>query len=86
MIKPTIGRVVLYNTGRSDQRSPATISYVWPDGRINIGYLYRDGNPGNASKVTLIQEGECPEGCAEWMEYQKIQARKYIREYNRGVK
>ena len=76
MIEPTIGRVVLFNDGQSDQRVPAIICYVWSNEMINIAGFDCNGNTFNRTSVTLIQEGDCPVGSAEWMPYQKGQAAK----------
>lgn len=77
MIKPTIGRTVLYNDGK-DQRRPATICYVWSENLINIGGLDRDGKPFNKTSVNLLQDdSECPVGCAEWPTHVK-EANRYI--------
>lgn len=79
MIKPTIGRVVLFNDGVSDQRVPALISYVHGDTCINVGGFDQNGQPFSHTSVVLCQEegDECNVGCAEWMPYQKTQAEKH---------
>jgi len=76
-IKPTIGRVVLFNDGVSDQRVPALITYVHNDSCINIGGFDQNGNAFGRTSVVLCQgESECIVGSAEWMSYQKEQAEK----------
>lgn len=78
MIKPTIGRVVLFNDGLSIQRVPALICYVNSDERINIGGFSADGTPFSSINVYLCQGSEeCSFGEAEWMPYQKEQAKKH---------
>ncbi len=77
MIKPTIGRVVLYNDGISDQMVPGTICYVHNDELINITACDHIGNPIGRIKVTLIPNGIPNEGQAGWMPYQLNQAKKY---------
>lgn len=79
MITPTIGRIVLFNDGLSDQRVPAFITYVHSDTCINIGGFDQFGNIFNSTSVILIQEeGDiCRIGMAEWMMHQKKQAKKY---------
>lgn len=80
MITPTIGRVVLFNDGRSTQRVPALISYVVSDTIINIGGFDKSGNPFQATNVFLVpsdSDAVCSKGQAEWMEYQKSVADKY---------
>lgn len=76
MIEPTIGRVVLFNDGTA-QRVPASICFVHPNGLINIGGFNEVGIPFNRTGVTLRQDDEiCLTGDAEWMPYQKGQAKK----------
>ena len=80
MIKPSIGRVVLYNDGQSDQRVPASVCYVHDDQTINIGGFRKDGTYYKAQGVHLCGFDEkCEEGMAEWMEYQK---QKHLEETN----
>lgn len=79
MITPTIGRVIWYNDGRSDQRVPAFITYVHSNECINIAGFLHTGEPFSRSSVHLCQESkqgvsqECTVGLAEWMPYQKEQ-------------
>lgn len=84
MIKPTIGRVVLFfpcapwpaNDGKNP--IPAVIAKVWSDRLINIGGFDQNGAPFNATSVILHQEGDPkPPGVhAEWMPYQIGQAKR----------
>lgn len=87
MIKPTVGRVILFcpgahfaGTRSSDgEPLPALISRVWGDTCINIGGFDADGKPFAATSVLLVQDdGPVPAGghYAEWMSYQKDQAAK----------
>ncbi len=85
MIKPTIGRVVLFwpavpeGGTQRDQPYPALVSYVWNDKLINVGGFDANGAPFASTSVPLLQDGEpTPAGgrCAEWMPYQKAQAEK----------
>ena len=85
MIKPTIGRVVLYwppvPTGgvQRAQPHPALIAHVWNDNCINIGGFDQNGVPFAACSVMLYQGDDSgkPTGqFAEWMPYQKAQAEK----------
>lgn len=73
MIKPTIGRVVLFN-GKSEQRNPAMVCFVHSDTEVNLVVFSETGIPCAKQHVTLIQDGECPIGSCEWMPYQKEQA------------
>lgn len=75
MIKPTIGRVVLYNNGK-EQRNPALVTYVWSDEMVNLVVFSENGLPYAKTSVTLIQDGECGINQCEWMPYQKEQALK----------
>lgn len=78
MITPTIGRVVwITRAGKSDQKEPALISYVFGDRMINAGGFDRNGQPFAVTSVPLIQDDEpAPYGTyAEWMPYQKAAAK-----------
>ena len=76
MIKPTVGRVVLYNAGE-DQPCAASIAYVYSDNLINIGGFDERGVHFNEQNVHLCQDDEKPAiGQAYWMPYQKGQAAK----------
>lgn len=88
MIKPTIGRVVLFQpTKGADaplraQPYPALICYVHSDNCINLAYFNEGGTACSAQSVTLIQEEADKEGLtaghfAEWMPYQVGQAKKH---------
>jgi len=79
MIKPTIGRVVLVNRGKSDQREPALVSYVHNDRCINVGGFDSNGQPFSLCSLQLLQDDDKPMNpgsFAEWMPYQKGQAAK----------
>jgi hypothetical protein len=78
MIVPTIGRVVWVTRGKSDQKEPALISYVWSDTVINVGGFNRDGVPFSHTSLRLVQDEAAPTdgtSYAEWMPYQKSVAR-----------
>lgn len=86
MIKPTIGRVVLYwppipeGGTQRDQPLPALVSYVWSDTCINIGGFDGNGIPFHATSVYLLpsdSELRPSSQFAEWMPYQKVQAAKH---------
>lgn len=86
MIKPTIGRVVLFHPGVDFKGCvavvgnplPALISHVWSDSCINIGGFDANGVPFAATSVFLHQgDGDRPGAqFAEWMPYQKVQVAK----------
>ncbi len=83
MIKPTVGRVVLFTPEKGAQRAgdgphAAIIAHVWSDACVNLACFDANGNPYNATSVPLIQKDEPkPDGYfCEWMEYQKGQAAK----------
>lgn len=86
MIKPTIGRVVLYypsgiqNPGRLPVPWDAHVARVWNDRLINVGGFDPNGDPYKGTSVILIQEGDTTPvqgtiSYAGWMEYQIGQAR-----------
>jgi len=85
MIKPTIGRVVLFHPAQSDsfikthdeQPVPALVCRVHDNGNINVGGFDAHGDHFSRQNIALIQEGEAPpehDHYAEWMPYQIKQA------------
>jgi hypothetical protein len=79
VIKPTIGRVVLFHRERGDEPYPALVAYVHSDTCINVGGFTHGGSPFCETSVPLLQDDEpAPEVgyYAEWMPYQKGQAAK----------
>jgi hypothetical protein len=87
MIKPTVGRVVLFhpeNDVPSGNFAPAPIcagivAHVWSDTCVNLAVFDRDGVPHSYTSVLLVQDGDAlPDNgrYAEWMPYQKGQAEK----------
>jgi len=77
MIKPTVGRVVLFNAGE-DQPYAASIAYVHDDETINIGGIDSHGVPFNEQFIHLVQDSdkEAIPGECYWMAYQQAQADK----------
>ncbi len=89
IIKPTVGRVVLYRPdGIHGQTLPAIICHVWTDECINIATFDSNGNSFGETSVTLKQDQDIPEWAprCEWMEYQVGQAAKYETLINSSVK
>lgn len=87
VIKPTVGRVVLYWPRNfeggmkisDDQPMAATVAYVWNDRLVNLSVKDHRGNVHGLLSVKLIQpEDDRLEGggFCEWMEFQKGQAGK----------
>jgi hypothetical protein len=80
MIKPTIGRVVLFKRADApNQEFPAIICYVHSDRMVNLAIWDANGNPVPQTSVSLLQDDDRPAGDAfwcEWMPYQKGQAAK----------
>jgi hypothetical protein len=83
MIKPTVGRVVLYTplpqmerTFPHEQPFAAIITYVWNDGLVNLLVMRDDGATFPKTSVPLVHEGEPAQGQCGWMPYQKGQAAK----------
>lgn len=73
--KPSIGRVLLFWEGNSNQDQPraATVAYVDGDSSVNLGYLNSFGESKSARSVPLIQCDDIrPENgpWCEWMQYQ----------------
>ena len=90
MIKPTVGRVVLFTppsnaaesgfTGYSGQPMAALIAYVWSDYLVNLHVIDHSGVGHSRTSVPLVQEGDPkPEFgyYCEWMPYQIGQAKRH---------
>lgn len=86
MITPTIGRVVWYRPGPTDdlvgndggQPLAAIVAHVWSDTCVNLAVFDANGQAHNRTSVYLVQD-ETPRPTsqfAEWMPYQKGQAAK----------
>jgi hypothetical protein len=87
MIKPTVGRVVLFTPAKGDsaiavnpgQPLAAIVAYVWSDTMVNLAVFSADGLPASRTSVPLIQDGMLSPThgfFCEWMPYQKGQAAK----------
>lgn len=80
MIKPTIGRVILFHPNKkSEMVFPALVCFVHNDALINVGGFDNNGNSFGATSVPLLQDGdEAPDfgAYATWMPYQLGQAKK----------
>ena len=80
MIKPTIGRVVLYwplNHQRSHVHSQpfvAFITHVWSDGMVNLAGFNDQGQHFARTSVVLAQDRDAQDGECGWMPYQLGQA------------
>lgn len=84
MIKPTIGRVVLYHppfvpdSGSNEQTFAALVCHVWSDTCVNLAIFDSNGVASNQTSVFLYQGDSDRPGSsyAEWMPYQQGQAAK----------
>jgi hypothetical protein len=89
MIKPTVGRIVLYHPHDldggdvNDQPHAAIVAHVHSDRLINLTVFNENGSVYSRQGVTLVQGDEAEAGLtvpssdfAEWMTYQKDQAAK----------
>lgn len=81
MIKPTVGRVVLFRPTeeeRDDIRHAAIVTMVHSDECVNLVVFDCNGVPYHRQTVLLMQDEvlACPAGACEWMPYQKGQATK----------
>lgn len=87
MIKPTVGRVVLFIPEKSSKEfgycinagkdHSARIAYVHSDRCVNLEVIDANGKSFNRTSVTLVQEGDAPydgDHC-RWMPYQIGQAK-----------
>lgn len=85
MIKPTVGRVVLFvpkshreglalNLG---QPHAATVVHVWGDRMVNLSVFDSNGKQFGVTSVHLKQPDDTDPGCeyCEWMPYQVGQAK-----------
>lgn len=85
MIKPTVGRIVLFyrkhlRTGEVEGPMAAQVAYVHSDRLVNLGVLDPNGVPFNQTSVKLLQDDDQPQGDSfwcTWMDYQKEQAAKH---------
>lgn len=86
MIKPTVGRVVLFTPHHADrhhnddrQSWAALICYVHSDRMVNLAAFGQNGASHSKTSVTLLQDDDAkPEHghYCEWMPYQTGQAAK----------
>ena len=88
MIKPTVGRVVLFHPPANEaavdfapaEICAALVCYVHSDRLVNLAVFDADGRPHSFTSVELIQDGEPAPvhygRYCEWMPYQKGQAAK----------
>ena len=82
MIKPTVGRVVLYHppftpdSGTNERTLAAIVCHVWSDTCVNLAVFDENGVASNQTSVFLYQgDSERPSSqYAEWMPYQKAVA------------
>lgn len=83
MIKPTVGRVVLYRPVMDgsiacfpDQPLAATVAYVWHDRMVNLSVADANGLVHSRTSVPLVQPGDAIPNYpyCEWMPYQLEQA------------
>lgn len=82
MIKPTVGRVVLYTPTDAEktvghtQPFAAIITRVWSDSMVNLFIIRDDGMASGKPSIRLVADGEVAPGQCGWMPYQKGQAAK----------
>ena len=84
MIKPTVGRVVLFNQmtpnvfpGSHETRA-AIVAHVHSDRLVNLMVIDANGDTHSRTSITLVQAGDEKPTYAhcEWMPYQQGQAAK----------
>lgn len=84
MIKPTVGRVVIFNQGTagvfpgSESPRAAIIAHVQSDRLVNLAVFDANGNSLSRTSVTLVQDGDTAPAYMHctWMPYQLGQAAK----------
>jgi hypothetical protein len=70
MIKPTLGRVVLFHPDATNQEVRAAfVAQVQNDALLNLMVLSSDGTPMSRTAVTLVQPGETPPERGEYCEW-----------------
>lgn len=84
MIKPSVGRIVLYRQGTagvfpgSDDVVPAIVTRVHSDRLVNVAVFDANGVPvpGGRTSITLVQPGDPAPSHAHchWMDFQVAQA------------
>lgn len=90
MIVPTVGRIVWYHPllrgmgvgdpGPDPRGQPlaAIVTHVWSDTCVNLTVHDVNGNTYGRTSVLLVQDGPVPDqNYAEWMPFQRGQAKKY---------
>ena len=67
MIKPTVGRQLLYHPGPHELDTAsggvpcaATIAFVWDDRTVNLSVISHRGHPVPKERAHLVQPGETP--------------------------
>src|SRR5208283_148985 len=87
MIKPTVGRVVLFTPSKLDAdmvlpsggRCAAVIAHVWGDRMVNLAVFDANGRHFSKCSVALLQDDDAMSEhgyFCEWMPYQAGQAAK----------
>ncbi len=80
MIKPSVGRVVIFRNGASPHEEfAAVVAKVHGDRCVNLMVVDSIGNTAPRQAVTLLQDDDSPAGLpfwCEWMPFQKGQAAK----------
>lgn len=81
MIKPTVGRIVLFHAGgKHEQTNAAIIAAVIDDNTVNLAAFDEFGSLYPQIGILLVQDGAKPphagSAWCEWMPYQKGQAAK----------
>lgn len=90
MISPTIGRVILVNSGQQGASGPwpCFVTKVYGDRCINAAGFNEWGTSVSYSSLPLIQDDDAPPTAgayAEWMPYQKGQAAKALEQQARDA-
>lgn len=80
MIKPTVGRIVLFHPGVPGPANTlaAIVAFVHSDSMVTLTVFGADGSPRSEQSVPLVQQNEESPGhrWCEWMPYQLGQAAK----------
>jgi hypothetical protein len=75
MMTPTVGRVVYYNLGTTENPKllASIIAYVWSETVVNLMVIDENGIPKSMTSINRASVGDSA-GKWDWMPYQKQKA------------
>ena len=70
MISPTVGRVVWFWSGKTqEQPHAALVAYVYDDRTVNLAVFNAYGVPQSHARVRLLQDDDAPPELGVWAEW-----------------